>query len=260
MSNNVTMATIAKRVREKNTPSAKRFVVICVVLILSIILLVASVSMMLETAWANDGEILTENVATTETMAEPAPAFDDESIESVEESEPEAPVQAIEPVEEAANYIGTDEIRCYMSEFQYPEQRELVHRICKEFDVDEAIVLGICYHESRFQPYAKNVNTNGTTDWGMAQCNDTTFAELNGRIGINSMEELLDAETSIRACCALLQYYQELGLDGEDLLLAYQQGYGGYKDVMAGEAKPWAAHEETKASIDIFDAYLAANT
>lgn len=138
MSNNVTMATIAKRVREKNTPSAKRFVVICVVLILSIILLVASVSMMLETAWANDGEILTENVATTETMAEPAPAFDDESIESVEESEPEAPVQAIEPVEEAANYIGTDEIRCYMSEFQYPEQRELVHRICKEFDVDLA--------------------------------------------------------------------------------------------------------------------------
>lgn len=141
MSNNVTMATIAKRVREKNTPSAKRFVVICVVLILSIILLVASVSMMLETAWANDGEILTENVATTETMAEPAPAFDDESIESVEESEPEAPVQAIEPVEEAANYIGTDEIRCYMSEFQYPEQRELVHRICKEFDVDAELTV-----------------------------------------------------------------------------------------------------------------------
>ena len=49
MSNNVTMATIAKRVREKNTPSAKRFVVICVALILSVILLAVSVSMMLDT-------------------------------------------------------------------------------------------------------------------------------------------------------------------------------------------------------------------
>lgn len=183
MSNNVTMATIAKRVREKNTPSAKRFVVICVVLILSIILLVASVSMMLETAWANDGEILTENVATTETMAEPAPAFDDESIESVEESEPEAPVQAIEPVEEAANYIGTDEIRCYKSAFQYPEQRELMHRICKEFDVDEAIVLGICYHESRFQPYAKNVNTqrHDGLGYGAVQRYDLCGAQWTNR-------------------------------------------------------------------------------
>lgn len=114
METNVTIATIAKKVSEKNKPSAKRFIITCVVLILSVILLAVSVSMMLDTAWANDGEILTENVATTETMAEPAPAFDDEPIESVEESEPEAPVQAIEPVEEAANYIGTDEIRCYM--------------------------------------------------------------------------------------------------------------------------------------------------
>lgn len=35
MSNNVTMATIAKRVREKNGPSVKRFIITCVVLILA---------------------------------------------------------------------------------------------------------------------------------------------------------------------------------------------------------------------------------
>lgn len=258
MSNNVTMATIAKRIREKNTPSAKRFVVICVALILSVILLGASISMMLVTAWADDGVASAESVGTNLTVSIP-------TVESAAQTEASSELTTslqmpvLEPAEKTVDYVGTDEIRCYKSAFQYPEQRELMHRICKEFDVDEAIVLGICYHESRFQPYAKNVNANGTMDWGMAQCNDTTFAELNKRIGINSMEELLDAETSIRACCALLQYYQELGLSGENLLLAYQQGYGGYKAVMAGEAEPWAAYEETKTSIDIFDAYLAAN-
>ena len=71
MSNNVTMATIAKRVREKNGPSVKRFIITCVVLILSVILLGVSISMMLDTAWADDGVASAESVGTNLTVSIP---------------------------------------------------------------------------------------------------------------------------------------------------------------------------------------------
>lgn len=112
-----------------------------------------------------------------------------------------------------------------------------------EFDVDVNMIAAIAYNETRYTASATNVNTNGTTDWGMTQCNDVTFDIINSYIGISSMSELLDAQTGIRGGCSLLRYYADTyGLSGTNLLLAYQEGYGNYQKVMRGEAQPWQAY------------------
>lgn len=266
---NVTMAILAKHFIDKERAKTKNRILTVVVFILGAIVLGATVATMVICAFAVNKTTSTQDTTKTESRSFASDAFAQQNATqhiAVEQPATTTTAQVVdspifknteEPVKPKVEYVGTDEFRCYMESFPYKEERNLVAQICNDFGVPESMVLGICYHESRFQTNATNINANGTRDWGMAQCNDTTFAELQKRIGISSMSELLDARTSIRACCALLQYYQELGLQGEDLLLAYQQGYGGYKAVIAGETEPWAAFSETKACIDVFDAYLA---
>lgn len=178
----------------------------------------------------------------------------------IEEKQPEPVAEQEEPQSETAeiDYVGTEEVRLY--EELSPERKSVITRYAAQTGVEESLVMAICYHESRFLPTVTHENTNGTTDWGVAQCNDTTFDVLHNYIGIEDMSELLDFETGVRACCALLQYYKNLRLEeSTDILLAYQQGYGGYQAVKSGEAEPWAAYEETIACMNIYMAYLADN-
>lgn len=140
------------------------------------------------------------------------------------------------------------------------EKRAMVEHCAEAAGVDANMVRAICFQESRFQPTLTHVNNNGTVDWGIGQCNDSTFETLHTRIGINSMQELLDFETGVRACCALLQYYKtDLGIENpNDLLLAYQQGYTGLQNVRNGVTKPWAAYEKTLESMAVYAEYFSA--
>ena len=163
------------------------------------------------------------------------------------------------PVEEPTiNFADTEEVSIYLSLSK--EKRAMVERCAAAADVDVNMVRAICFQESRFQPTLTHTNSNGTVDWGVGQCNDSTFETLHARIGINNMQELLDFETGIRACCALLQYYKtDLGIGNpNDLLLAYQQGYTGLQNVKNGSAEPWAAYEKTLGSMAIYAGYFSA--
>lgn len=183
---------------------------------------------------------------------EPSP-----TVEVTEEAAEEVVEEAEATDEPDLSYLDTEEVRLYKA--LSPEKKSVITRYAQQTGVDEALVLAICYHESRFKPTLTHQNANNTTDWGVAQCNDSTFEVLHNYIGIEDMSELLDFETGVRACCALLQYYKNRGLEETaDILLAYQQGYGGYEAVKNGDAEPWPAYEETIACMEIYEAYLSA--
>lgn len=183
---------------------------------------------------------------------EPSP-----TVEVAEEAAEEVVEEAEATDEPDLSYLDTEEVRLYKA--LSPEKKSVITRYAQQTGVDEALVLAICYHESRFKPTLTHQNANNTTDWGVAQCNDSTFEVLRNYIGIEDMSELLDFETGVRACCALLQYYKNQGLEETaDILLAYQQGYGGYEAVKNGDAEPWPAYEETIACMEIYEAYLSA--
>ena len=209
-------------------------------LILAMVIGVAFSMMFLVVALGND-----EPKATPE----PFP-----TVEVTEDAEEEVVEEADEP---DLSYLDTEEVRLY--EALSPEKQSVITRYAQQTGVDEALVLAICYHESRFKSTVTHENANGTIDWGVAQCNDTTFDVLHSYIGIEDMSELLDFETGVRACCSLLQYYKNRGLEEPaDILLAYQQGYGGYEAGKNGDAEPWPAYEETIACMEIYEAYLSA--
>lgn len=179
------------------------------------------------------------------------------TVEVTEDAAEEVVEEAEAPDEPDMSYLDTEEVRLYKA--LSPEKKSVITRYAQQTGVDEALVLAICYHESRFKSTVTHENTNGTIDWGVAQCNDTTFDVLHSYIGIEDMSELLDFETGVRACCSLLQYYKNRGLEETaDILLAYQQGYGGYEAVKNGDAEPWPVYEETIACMEIYEAYLSA--
>ena len=127
-----------------------------------------------------------------------------------------------------------------------------IRESAEEWSVNEAYVLAICYNETRFTPDLKNKNQNGTTDWGIAQCNDTTEGYLKETIGINSMEDVLDSKVGIDACCALLAHYKSMGLDDANALLAYQEGIGNYREIVAGRQQPWDSYSATMENVRVY--------
>lgn len=169
-------------------------------------------------------------------------------------------IQEIDDVQEFSEITDSqDAVSIYEDTSQYKKymnlsdtQKEYFSDAAEEFGVSEAMTIGICYNESRFTPTATNVNTNGTTDWGIAQCNDTTFSYLNSVLGISSMYDVLDMQTGIRACCALLAHYKSMGLSENDILLAYQEGLGNYQDVKQGKEEPWKAYYNVLKNIEIY--------
>lgn len=71
-------------------------------------------------------------------------------------------------------------------------------------------------------------------------------------LGISSMYDVLDMQTGIRACCALLAHYKSMGLSENDILLAYQEGLGNYQDVKQGKEEPWKAYYNVLKNIEIY--------
>lgn len=108
------------------------------------------------------------------------------------------------------------------------ELRNYVSEVCDEKGIEEELVLGIIYNESRFQEDAVGSNTNGTYDYGLMQLNTVTYDFLHNSIGISSMDELLDPYTNIDAGTELLTYYYENSDSWEEALSKYQTGSGAY--------------------------------
>ena len=160
----------------------------------------------------------------------------------------------------AAEMVGVQNTEQWKKYASLSEETKLRFKnIAAEYNVPEAYILGICYNESKFNPGAINdKNTDGTTDWGIGQCNDTTLSCLSSLIGITSMSEVLNEETGIRACCALFRYYKDEYhlLLNTDALLAYQEGYGNYLDVKEGREEPWSAYEKVLKNVHIYQSVL----
>lgn len=97
---------------------------------------------------------------------------------------------------------------------------QMVIASADKYGVPPSLALGIANHESGFNPSATNHNTNGTTDWGVMQLNDTTVQTL----GVSNP---LDPQQNIDAGVSLLgKYLQQYNGDTTKALWAYASGPG----------------------------------
>lgn len=97
---------------------------------------------------------------------------------------------------------------------------QMVVNAANQYGVPPNLALGIASHESGFNPNATNVNTNGTTDWGVMQLNDTTVKTL----GVSNP---LDPQQNIDAGVGLLaSYLQKYNGNTSLALQAYASGPG----------------------------------
>jgi soluble lytic murein transglycosylase-like protein len=100
------------------------------------------------------------------------------------------------------------------------EIQQLVIAAAQQYGVDPNIALGIAAHESGFNPNATNHNTNGTTDWGVMQLNDTTVQTMGVS---NPLDPQQNIDAGVRLIANLLAKY---GGDAYKALWAYASGSG----------------------------------
>lgn len=116
-----------------------------------------------------------------------------------------------------------------------PSQSQIAAQIVRAantYGVPPDLALGIAAHESGFNATATNKNTNGTTDWGVMQLNDTTVQTLG-------VTDPLDPTQNINAGVQLLaKYLSQYGGDSQKALWAYASGPGA---VSSGSMNPTAS-------------------
>lgn len=97
--------------------------------------------------------------------------------------------------------------------------QQMVTSAANAAGIPPSVALGVASHESGFNPNATNLNTNGTTDYGVMQLNSATVQTLN-------VSNPLDPQQNINAGVGLLaKYYQQYG-NWSDALQAYASGPG----------------------------------
>jgi hypothetical protein len=95
--------------------------------------------------------------------------------------------------------------------------QQMIVDAANSYGVPPSLALGIASHESGFNPNATNLNTNGTTDYGVMQLNSTTVQTLG-------VSDPLDPQQNIDAGVGLLaQYLQQYG-NSSQALQAYATG------------------------------------
>ncbi|WP_392433363.1 lytic transglycosylase domain-containing protein [Yersinia sp. HM-2024] len=72
------------------------------------------------------------------------------------------------------------------------------------WDVPEIILEAIIIHESGGQPHARNINKNGSHDYGLMQINTINIAPLKSKGIINDKQALMHPCTNIEAGAYLL--------------------------------------------------------
>lgn len=132
------------------------------------------------------------------------------------------------PVAADEHGAACDCYECLAESWSIDQQKYLAER-CLEYDLDLSVLKAVAWNESRFQPDATHVNTNGTTDWGMFQINDSCYNYLHDEIGLDSMPELLDPYTNIDAAVTLMRYHKDATGDDALALMRYQCGEGNFK-------------------------------
>jgi soluble lytic murein transglycosylase-like protein len=97
---------------------------------------------------------------------------------------------------------------------------QMITQAANTYGVPVNLALGVAAHESNFNPNATNLNSNGTTDYGVMQLNTTTINTL----GVSNP---LDPQQNINAGVGLLaSYLQKYNGNQTDALWAYASGPG----------------------------------
>jgi hypothetical protein len=97
----------------------------------------------------------------------------------------------------------------------------MILQAAAQYGVPPNIALGVAAHESGFNPAATNLNTNGTTDYGVMQLN-TSVLQTYGL----TPAQALDPQTNIDTGVSLLGSYIAKYGDVDTALQAYASGPG----------------------------------
>lgn len=111
-------------------------------------------------------------------------------------------------------------VRGFGATYTTQQIQQMIVDAANSYGVPPSIALGIASHESGFNPNATNLNTNGTTDYGVMQLNSTTVQTLG-------VSDPLDPQQNIDAGVSLLaQYLNQYGGNTNLALQAYASGPG----------------------------------
>jgi hypothetical protein len=120
----------------------------------------------------------------------------------------------------AANLSGLSGLGTATPTPSQSQVAQMVVQAANQYGVPPNLALGIASHESGFNPNATNVNTNGTTDYGVMQLNSTTVQTL----GVSNP---LDPQQNIDAGVQLLaSYLTKYNGNSAQALQAYASGPG----------------------------------
>ncbi len=97
---------------------------------------------------------------------------------------------------------------------------QMVADAAAQYGVPPSLALGIASHESGFNPNATNLNSNGTTDYGVMQLNTTTVQTLGVA---NPLDPQQNIDAGVGLLASLLQKYNG---DQQLALWAYASGSG----------------------------------
>lgn len=93
--------------------------------------------------------------------------------------------------------------------------------------LDPDLIFCIMWRESNFNPNEIGRNTNGTYDYGLMQINSSNFGFLSQKIGITSMNDLLDPYKNIDCGVYYIASYMRKYNDYNKALMCYNLGEGG---------------------------------
>lgn len=133
---------------------------------------------------------------------------------------------------------------------------EYINELSYEYDIPKEYIYGIAYNESRFQSNAINLNDNGTYDYGIMQINDSCYSFLHDEMGLNSMKELFDTHTCLKAGVILFDYHKQVVGSNNLALLRYQIGEGSYNLIMDEEISFPKSYYKTQGVIIKYKNYF----
>ncbi len=106
---------------------------------------------------------------------------------------------------------------------------KLVIKYTKLYNVDIFLFVSIMKVESDFNPFAENINNNGSIDRGLCQLNNNTFNKLNGDDFFNPEKNIENGVSFFKWC---------LNTSNQNLIKAlafYNTGIGNVKNKKVGE-------------------------
>ena len=97
----------------------------------------------------------------------------------------------------------------------------------RENGLDPDLIFCIIWRESNFNPNEIGRNSNGTYDYGLMQINSSNFSFLSQKVGITSMDDLLDPYKNIDCGIYYIASYMRKYGDMNKALMCYNLGEAG---------------------------------